>query len=298
MFAYDKPFKDVLNHKLQAEINANPSVSPLCECIHCDEGANFVRFVFDIEPNATEKAIVNGLYDEHSPVENDLVLSAFVPSSSRMDHRVIDYKSGLLSRLHKVVSSMHRGELREVKYFTDESETELVIVVKVYADEELTTPGYSRTTLGQPIERWTERTWYRGDGSPHPSKKVTHKVYSHDPVAQMSEGFRRRQNQLDQLSVDILRAYVGTTAADPMNPTQAELDAAYDAVTTYNDKYSRELTTFVRVGRNDFLTPPASPNVTDDTETWLDNSVTPLGYPAGWTIRTIILESVKNITEA
>jgi hypothetical protein len=114
----------------------------------------------------------------------------------------------------------------------------------------------------------------------------------------MNEGFRRRQNQIDKLSVDVLQAYVFNTAVDPMNPTQAELEAAYDAVTAYVDKYEGGVTTFVRAGRNDFLTPPDDPNVTDDTETWLDYPVTAMGYPEGWTIRTIVLESVKNINEA
>ncbi len=248
------------------------------------------------EMNQTEKDAVDAA--ETAQANEALVLSDYLGSGQSMfDFRSVDYKTGLTSRLHKVITTMYRGELREVNYFTDSTETTLVLSVKVFADESLTTPGYSRNTLGQPLERWTERTWYKKTGEAHTDKKVTHKVYFHDPIAQMKEGLRRRQNQIDKLSVDILKAYIGTEAVDPMNPTQAELDTAYDVVTSYNDKYEGPLTTFIRVGRNDFLTSPASPNVTDDTETWLDNSVTPLGYPAGWTIRTIITDSVKNIVE-
>lgn len=245
------------------------------------------------EMDETEKQAVDA-----AETSDELVLFDLLGDGQReLDFRTIDYKSGLTSRLHKVITSMYRGELREVKYYTDVSSTDLVLVVSVYADEACTVPGYSRTSLGQPVERWTKREWYKKNGSPHESKKVTHKTYSHDPISQMSEGLRRRQNQLDKLSVDILIAYVGTTAVNPLAPTQAELDAAYETVTAYNDKYESALTTFARVGRNDFLSPPASPNVADDTESWLDNDVEPLGYPAGWTIRTIVTQSVKNISE-
>ncbi len=33
------------------------------------------------------------------------------------------------------------------------------------------------------------------------------------------------------------------------------------------------------------------------TESWPNNDVAAMGYPAGWTIRTILLESIKNISE-
>lgn len=247
--------------------------------------------------SAEQIATMDSTITAHTAIESPLVIESMMAPSQSGDHRTVDYKSGLLSRLHKVIESMYRGEVREVRYYTDETETTLALVVRVCSDADCTALGYVRNSLGAPIERWTERTWYREDGTAHPDKKVTKKVYSHDAVAQMSEGLRRRQNQVDKLSIDILQAYVGTTAVDPQNPTAAELEAAYDAVTQYNDKYEGPLTTFVRVGRNDFLTPPSSPNVTDDTETWLNNDVSALGYPAGWTIRTIILESVKNISD-
>lgn len=294
---HTRPYKGVLPSKIMAEVNADEGVAPSCLSVSTDEDADLVLFEFDDYLQVSEEDAVNAVYDSHVPTESPLVIESLYAPGQSGDHRVIDYKAGLINRLHKVITQMYRGEVREVKYYTDDTETTLVLVVRICSDADCTSLGYVRNALGAPVERWTERTWYREDTTAHADKKVTKKVYSHDPVAQMTEGLRRRQNQIDKLSVDILQAHVATTAVDPLNPTEAELEASYDTVTAYNDKYEAGITTFVRVGRNDFLTPPDSPNVTDDTETWLDNSVTPIGYPEGWTIRTIVLESVKNISE-
>lgn len=282
---------------LLSEINSNENiVNPrTIESINTDD--NVCNIYFDAalsESEITELDIVLASHKGDSSPE--LVLKGLTLNNYR-DHRGVNYKTELKSRLHKEVSDMYRGEVREVNYFTDETKTTLVLKVQVFSDEECTTPGYSRNSLGQPVERWTKRTWYKEDGSAHPETKITHKVYTHDNVSQMREGIRRRNNTIDKLMVDVLRAYVFTTAVDPMNPTAEEMTAAYNALAVYTDGYEAEITTFIRVGSNSFLTPPASPNVTDDTETWLDNSVVAMGYPAGWTVRTILLEGIKNISD-
>lgn len=299
MISYTKPYKDVLPSKIQAEVNASEDIIPECIAVSTSEDEDFIEFEFDGFIGALGETALDIILDAHDPTPPELAITALLVDGQKgQDHRVIDYKSGLNGSLHKVVIEMYRGEVREVHYYTDETQEKLVLVVRVCSDENCETLGYSRNPLGQPIERWTERTWYMNDGvTPHPARKVTHKVYSHDPVAQMKEGVRRRTNTIDQLSIDLLRAYVGTMAENPMNPTTAELDEAYAAVTSYSDKYEKGISTFMRTGRNDFLRPPESPNVLSDPEGWLNNNVVPLGYPAGWTIRTIILESVKNISE-
>lgn len=293
---------DIFNdEKLEQQIASDESIAATLNFIGSSEdveaGTTTVSFNFDVDLTAPEQTALDTIVANHDGQPfPPLAISQFTLSEA--DHRTIDYKTGLTARLHKVISTMYRGEVRVVDYYTDETETTLVLKVRMCSDENCEALGYVRTSLGQPVERWTERVWYREDGEAHPDKKVTHKVYVHDPVSQMNEGIRRRQNQIDKLSVDVLNAYVFTTAVDPMNPTQEEIDAAYNAVTTYVDKYEADITTYIRSARNDFLTPPHDPNVTDDTEEWLDNDVTGMGYPAGWTIRTIILESVKNISEA
>lgn len=243
-------------------------------------------------------------YDHDSPglvallPESPLAMASLIaPEDANKDFRTINYKSGLIGSLHKVRADKYRGEMRVFDYYTDASKTTLVLRVQIYADADLTVLGYDRTDLGSPIQRWTKRTWYREDGTPHPSTKVTHKVYA-EPEAQMEESERRRTNQVRKLKLDVLQAYVFNTAVDPMNPTAGEIQAAYEAITVYMGKYGDEVSLFIEAGRNDFLTPPASPNVTDDVEAWLDYDVSAMGYPPTWTIRKIILESVKNINEA
>lgn len=300
-YTYTLPITAFMNDKVdvesfQQEVNALGLVSAALQAIHTH--ATDVNLIFDVEPSAVDKAAVDGAaaaHDGESPAQ--IAILDLVPSIDKdRDVRVIDYKTGLDTRLHKVVKTMYRGEVREVDYYVDETEAELVLSVKVYADEACTTLGYSRTVLGQPIERWTKRTWFRKGGEVG-AEKVTHKVYTHDFVAQMSEGVRRRTNVIDKLSVDVLRGHLFNTAVDPMNPTNEEMQASYVVVTGYMDKYEAGITTFIRAARNDFLTPPDNPNVTDDTEPWLDFSLTAMGYPTGWTIRTLILESVKNISD-
>ena len=265
------------------------------------EGASTRNGVLDVVftdcLSSEDKTSLDTLVQDHDAASAPpLIATVLTEEQQALDVRTIDYKTSLTSRLHKVVTDMYRGEVREVKYYLDDTLNDFVLGVRCCNSSDCSTLGYVRSPLGQPMERWTERTWYRANETPF-VKKTTHKVYSHDPVAQMREGLRRRTNVIDKLSVDVLKAHLATTAVDPFNPTQAELQASYDVVTAYNDKYEAGITTFIRVGRNDFLTAPTSPNVTDDTDTWLDNSVTAIGYPAGWTIRTIILESVKNISE-
>ena len=262
-----------------------------------DEGTD-VNVIFDVEPDASDKAEVDAAAAVHDGEdEADLAITdLLVEVDKGRDVRVVDYKTGLIERLHKVVTNVYRGEVREVDYFVDATEADLVLSVKVYADEACTTLGYSRNSLGSPVERWTRRTWYRKDGSVGVTK-TTHKVYTHDPAAQMREGMRRRTNVIDKMSIDVLQAHVFTTATDPMSPTDLELATSYNVVTEYMDKYEASVTTFIRTGRHDFTEPPDNPNITDDTESWLDNDVEAMGYPAGWTIRAILLESIKNISE-
>ena len=304
-YTYTLPITAFLNDQVavnifHGEVEALGLASAALQGIatHEHDAGTDVNVIFDVEPDASDKAAVDAAAAAHDGEdEADLAITDLLAESDKgRDVRSVNYKTGLTTRLHKVVSNMYRGEVREVDYYTDETETELVLSVGVYADETLTTLGYLRNVVGSPVERWTRRTWYRKDGTPG-FTKVTHKVYTHDPAAQMREGIRRRTNIIDKLSVDVLQSYVFTTAVDPMNPTEAEMTDAYDVVTAYMDKYEAGVTTFIRVGRHDFTVPPASPNITDDTEPWLDNSVEAMGYPAGWTIRTIMLESIKNISE-
>lgn len=212
------------------------------------------------------------------------------------DHRQVDYKTGLTARLEKKVTSMVDGEVREVEYHADDAFDDLVLKVAVFKDQALTTPGYTRTSNGLAVERWTERTWYREDDTAHPETKVTHKTYSHDSLQQMREGRRRRGNVIDQLSITVLNLLVATeTAVDPLNPTPAEITAAEVIAMPWLATYDVHVNNYIRVGDLAWKT-AGSPNLTDDTATWLDNDCEPVGYPASTTIRDVILGSLNEVS--
>lgn len=203
------------------------------------------------------------------------------------DHRQLDYKTGLIRRLYKKVTVIYRGELRCVEYFDDQAMTDRILKVDVV---------YVRGPTGLAQERTTTRSWYREDGSIHEDTKVTHKVY--DNLHAMMEGHRRRKNVIDKLTLDVLMLLVATTAVDPQNPTLQELQDAEATGVAYISKYGSALDLYIRTGDLSFKVAPATPNITDDTETWLDTDLEPIGYPAGYTIRDVFLDSLKTIEEA
>lgn len=206
------------------------------------------------------------------------------------DPTVIDYKTGLKQRLHKVIKTRFRGEVREVDYYTDESMSTLVISVQVYADDSLTILGYSRDPLGLVIERWTKRTWWKEDDTPG-KIKVTHKTYSHDANEQMNEGRRRRTNVVNSLTLQVLNMLVATSAANPMAPTIAEIQAAESLGLEFMSDYSSQISSYISGGN---LTWVGTPGVGDDPRSWLDNNVVAYGW-TGPTIRDEIQSTMVEI---
>jgi hypothetical protein len=202
--------------------------------------------------------------------------------------------------LHKKVISSFRGEIREVKYYADVAMTDLILKVNIeYSRQPNGTLIVSNplAVYGDPdwIGRRTVRIWYREDGTEHPSTKTTDKIY--DNLDAMKEAVRRRSNVLDKLTLDVFQLIVATTAVNPLSPTLAELLAAESLGTAYINKYETPLSVYRQTGDLSFKVPPAIPNITDDTETWLSNSLVPIGYPAGTTIRAVLLDSLKGIME-
>ena len=252
--------------------------------------------VIDGDPEAA-RVMDQGEKDAVDAAETPpLAIDSLLGNPGCRDIRTVNYKSGLLGRLHKKLTSWFRGELREVEYYADDTETNLVLVVQVFADSDLTTPGYARDGSGLAQERWTKRTWKRTDGTDG-TVKTTHKRYDHDKPTQQKEGRRRRQNVIDALELEVLPMLVATTAVNPASPTQAEIDAAEVIGVAYIKKYSDDISDYIRTGDLSFKTSPASPNITDDTETWLDDSVVAYGW-TGPTIRDEMLGALKEIDEA
>ena len=272
--------KAVNANKLTEQVEASATIEKTLEGIIVERDGNYLtcKITFSGVLTTPEKAALDGIAAAHDglPV-SALWLDDFLPNGYA-DHRAVDYKTGLLSRLYKVLHSVFRGEVREVRYYTDATKNDLVLKVEVV---------YTRTSNGLATSRTTTRTWYRRDGTPHPLTKVTLKEY--DDLMQMQEGKRRRGNVVDQLTLDVLMMLVVTE-------TGGDIPAAEAIGMVYMGKYSVALSNYVRTGDMSFKVPPASPNITDDTEDWLDNDLALIGMP-GVTIRMAILNSLKGIMD-
>lgn len=270
--------------------------------IYCTTDAKYEYEWADAEPT---QCPVNGAHTIDSAsiavVEQGgngqlLHIAALLPQDkAKADVTGVDYKSGLTDRLHKKIKTRFRGEIREVDYYTDDTEATKVLTVQVYSDSGLTTLGYDRDASGLAIQRWTKRTWWQTDDTAGPTK-TTHKRYDHDTVEQMTEGRRRRTNVINSLQLDVLSMLVATTAVDPNNPTQAEKDAAEADGMDFMGSYASEISTYISTGDLDWRTPPESPNITDDATAWLSNNVTAYGW-TGPTIRDEILAALVEITD-
>jgi hypothetical protein len=227
---------------------------------------------------------------ETASTAQDFAISSLLEEDESRDVRVIDYKSGLLSSLHKVIKTRFRGEVREVDYYLDDTETTKVLSVQIFSDSGLTTLGYSRSSSGLAIERWTKRTWYLENGSAG-TTKVTHKRYDHDSVEQMTEGRRRRTNIINSLTISVLNMIVATTAINPASPTQGEIEAAEALGSIFVESYSSKISTYFRTGDLSWV---GSPGIGNDSTSWLNNNVIAYGW-TGPTIRDEIQAALVDI---
>lgn len=238
------------------------------------------------------------------------------------DHRGVDYKTGLVGRLHKHIDAAdpvfwYRGEVRRVEYWDSPAKNDLyltVVVQYVRRANGLLQIVNPNAVWGDAdfIGRRTTRTWYRTDGTTEPDIKVTDKTYN--AVDAMREGERRRHNVIQQLAIDLLTMIVVTeTATNPAAPTAAEVTEAEEIGTAYLAKYEGDIGLFYTTGylgwtgKPEHQTnydpgppethdPAPTPNITADNETWLDNDLALLGQP-GVTIRDATLDALKWIQE-
>lgn len=277
--------------RLREEVEADGSIGVGVEDVSVDafpeSPSEFVCAVSFVDPlDEVGETALRALVAAHSglPLAPLAICSLVPPCDRGRDVRSIDFDTGLTTRLREVLSVVYRGEVREIRRYLDDTCATLAIVESM---------AYVRTPLGLAVERTTVRTWYRTDGTPHPRTKVTLKVY--DPLAQMQEGRRRRENVVDNVSMFVLVAIAITEYGyDPWNPDPAKLALAEADGMAYIAKYESALGNYVRTGDLSFRTPPASPNITDDAEPWLDNDMTPLGQP-GVSIRAWLLDAFQPI---
>lgn len=250
-----------------------------------------ILFFFDQALDVGETTAFDAAVAAFTGVPAELKVKDHMATVGGQDHRQIDYKTGLISRLHRKIDSddstfWHYGEVRKVEYYSDIAFTDLVISVVI---EYVRNPD-GTLLIQNPDAVWGDsdfigrrvtRTWYRKDGTAHPDTKVTYKTYNKSDTSE--EGERRRSNVIKDLKVTILGLLTAT-------------GHARDDGVVYIDKYDQELNTYERTDDLSWKT-SGTPNITSDTEPWLDADLEPLGYPAGTTTRAIILSKLGQVTD-
>ena len=253
----------------------------------------------DAEHTLTPSSIFISECAVHNPGEPFKISALLSPADAEKDVRTVNYKSEFPGgNLYRQVTTVTNGQYLQVDYCTDEACTDLVLRVRIYSDAALTTLGYQRNALTNLAEkRWTKREWYREDDTVG-ATKVTCKLYNNpnsEERLDMKEGRRRRTNVIDALEISVLNLIVATTAVDPQNPTQAEIDNATALGNAFLELFSTRISTYIRGGDLTWKD-TGTPNLTDDDTDWLDNDLEFLGYPPGTTIRDTMLAVLVDVT--
>lgn len=210
------------------------------------------------------------LDQDDNPVYNESyvpqVPSDFVPKISnltvghvkRKDHRIINYKTELTVPLFPKRTFV-QGELQKVEWYSDEAKTDLVLKVDI---------TYVRDIAGFALERTTERTWLRKNGTEHPNKKTTKKIYDDNGI--ILEGKRRRGNLVNILMKKTVDYMLETMLTDPQDAVEIEtiIQQGRDFMKAHQD----QITAFINESHKEFKT-----TVENSPETWLDNIPGSLG---------------------
>jgi hypothetical protein len=284
----EAPWETVDLGELEAEITA----AGLTGLQYSTYDGTTVGIFFDPALSAGDKTTLDGVVAAYTPPNDSPLKLLRYTLSATEDHRGVNYATGLNTKLAKLIdttdsTAWFRGEVRRIEYHATPEHNDKVL----QEEREWARNADGTVTVINPAAVWGDAdfrgsrstwTWFREDGTADPTTKTAIKTYN--GMQSMTEGHNRRQGLLNALEAEILRLLLGTggTEADGM---------------AYTAKYATELSNFVRTGDLSFKTPPASPNITDDTEPWLDNDVSGLGYPANTTIRDVILDSLKGIME-
>jgi hypothetical protein len=226
-------------------------------------------------PNNAAHAVTD-TYKEGEAHEIDgdpeLKISRYVDTATYRDFREINYKTSLSQRLQPTILTIFRGEVRTVEYHASTAFDDCIVREDIV---------YVRDAAGLATQQTKTICWCREDGSLHPLTKVREKSYSN--LEKMREGHKRRSNVVDNVALLIVGLVSITEGVD--------LATATGYGENFTETYDTEVNNYVRVGDQNISTA-----VTDDvTYAWLGNDLEPIGYPAGTTIRALILEELKEI---
>jgi hypothetical protein len=187
----------------------------------------------------------------------------------------IDYRIEPMIRLAPLVTSVYKGEVREIIYYAsvtqnqDGTLTGETPVVK----EEIT---YTRDVAKMAISRVMKIWWYLNDDTVFSTHKERFKYYA--PQEKIAEGQRLRGNIIDFMQPPVLYMLMQTE--------QIDYDTAVTVGAELYRKYSSNISSWISASRgNDLIDLVAA-----DTEIlWLDNVID----GQGTTIRDYILDQLN-----
>jgi len=88
-----------------------------------------------------------------------------------------------------------KGEVISVSWFSDEIMTNLVLKADIV---------YTRDGAGFALHRTVTRTWINRDNTENEDKKITKKIYFHNPADMISEGLKRRKLLVNSVQIPTL----------------------------------------------------------------------------------------------
>lgn len=88
-----------------------------------------------------------------------------------------------------------KGEVVSVSWFSDEAMSDLALRADI---------SYVRDGAGFALYRTVTRTWINRDGSENEEKKITKKIYFHNPSDMISEGLKRRKLLVNSVQIPTL----------------------------------------------------------------------------------------------
>lgn len=213
-------------------------------------GHDFATFV----QTATGKTIAELQAKPWSDLQPKILKFAQSPID---DFRAINFKTHLAKRLHPRrtfgTDRAIRGELIKVEYYenvTEEADGSFTWSNLILQEDFV----YTRDGQGIALSRTQTITWYREDGTAHPSVKTMSKVYIDDRTR---EGQRRRANIMNIASASVFGALTdahGEQAGYQMG--KLFFESIITEIAAYKDTSARTIVD---------TTLPAA------TETWLDS---------------------------
>jgi hypothetical protein len=187
----------------------------------------------------------------------------------------VDYTHELTQRLQPILTNVYKGEVRQIIYYesaTHDAYGQLVGTNPIVKEDFV----YVRDVAKMVVSRTLTISWYRNDGTVHPTTKVMEKLYS--PQEKIAEGQRLRKNIIDFCQPTVLAMIMATE--------QVDYNTAITLGAELSNTYSNEINSWVNASRGNTLIQTVLEN---NTIAWLDNVVDAQGH----TIRDHILDQLN-----